>query len=888
MSFSRYAIEKKQVSLDMGVTWQDTTPIETRNGRLLGTYMTLLECEDKNCDLEEYRYELEEVEKPDTYCGIKIPYGYAETITFTSGTRICGVKTLGGNLGCQVTSDTSHALRYPIYQYDSEQGYTVDISKVQIEQPPGGNCSAWVEYNVVNLHGDALEGLTEPNCCNCCNETTCFKVNEYMPWVGEKIKRVFKKHYKRDHCSEEWYLDEEYVPIDMGFGERWVKVYEDMYKETWQHQIVTDVLSGNKFVWENEGEPFDYEYEVSIPQDVQVIEYLRADGIAANASVSTDNYGMKLMIDPINLGIPSGNFGCNSKQCWKWSGNDPYYIYPSKITIQPNTWKYVNFDKIASLFSSSGYTNVLDNTYVGGVIPLNEGKTYFPYKVPSSNGWEDEYLNSSEYGFVNREGNKIAVEYIFGQYTNTSGVRQNLYGNASKAISFPSDAVDIVFNDHVESIPFYGLRNNTTLTSVTFNSVTSIEDAAFNYCTNLQSVAFNHPNTFLDDDAFSYSGLRSVDLSNVSSLGYEVFEQCKSLTGITFGNSLTYVGDVMFRECTSLTSIVIPSNISEIRDGAFVGCNSITSVTFDEGGEYTVRQRAFNGCKIKILTIRSTTPPVVSGFKPTETFTFASNYLIFVPCESVDAYKNSIYWRDVSGRIYPIPNVYRWVNDGYVCIDGMEYLKEKKQGRSTKCSDSSWYDVGETRVSGGLIECGYEKIAYLYRDESHKGTIDDLGVSLKDDTKIVIKVRPTNYGGGMIVGEVNPPNENDDYSFFWSDNRMFYYYGYNKLQSPLNSLPIFRNYVFEVGNCYIKNLTTGKYIFEANAMSGVATAHTRTLGLFRGYAYGEIYYIKIYEGNTLVKDFVPAKLEDGSATLYDTLSKTYCTVSNGTFGAPTE
>lgn len=883
MSFSKYATEKKQLSLDMGVTWQDATPSETRNGRLLGTYRTLIECEDLNCDLEEYRYELEEVERPDTYCGVKIPYGYAETITFTSGIRVCGVKPIAGS-GCEVTMDSSHALRYPIYQYDSEQGYTVNVGTVHSQNL--GNCTAQIEYFVVDLHGDALEGLTEPNCCSCCNETTCFKVNKYMPWVGEKLKRVFKKHYKRDHCSEEWYLDEEYVPVDMGFGERWVKTYEDMYKETWQHQIATDVLHGDKFVWENEGEPFDYEYEVTVPQDVELIEYLIGDGIAANDSVSTDNYGMKLMIDPINLGIPRGNFGCNSQQCWKWSGNDPYYIYPSKITIQPNTWKYVNFDKIASLFSSSGYTNVLDNTYIGGVFPLNEGKTYFPYKVPSSNGWEDEYLNSSEYGFINREGNKIAVEYIFGQYTNTDGVRQNLYGNASKEISFPSDAVDIVFNDHVESLPLYAFRSNTTLTSVTFNSVSSIGQAAFEYCTNLQSVAFNHHNTFLNSEAFSHSGLRSVDLSNVSSLGEYVFYGCKSLTGITFGNSLTYLSSQMFRECTSLTSIVIPSNIKEIRDVAFVGCNSITSVTFDEGGAYQIYDSAFSGCNIKILTMRTTTPPVVYGFYPTKIITFASNYLIFVPCQSVDAYKNSLYWREVSSMIHPIPNEYRWVDDGYVCIGGMKYLQEKKQGRNASCADDAWYDVYETRVSGGLFECGYEEIAYLYRDDSHKGLISDLGVTLKDDTKIEIKLRPTSNGGGMIIGEVNPPNDDDDYRFFWYNTRIFYDYGSDRKYS---TLVLNNDYVLEVGNYYVKNLTTGSYILQGDAKSGVATAHTRTLGLFGENDHAWIYYIKVYEGDTLVKNFVPVKLEDGSAvTLYDTISKTNCTVSNGTFGAPTE
>ena len=230
---------------------------------------------------------------------------------------------------------------------------------------------------------------------------------------------------------------------------------------------------------------------------------------------------------------------------------------------------------------------------------------------------------------------------------------------------------------------------------------------------------------------------------------------------------------------------------------------------------------------------------------------------------------------------------YRWVNDGYVCIDGMKYLQEKKQGRSSECGDGVWYDVGETRVSGGLVECGYEEIAYIYRDSSHKGFIPDLGVTLKDDTKIEIRLRPTSNGGGMIIGEVNPPSDGDDYRFFWFRENIYYDYGSDRLNTRL---AINNDYVLEVGNYYVKNLTTGSYILQGDAKSGVATAHTRTLGLFgEENDYAWIYYIKVYEGDTLVKNFVPVKLEDGSAvTLYDTISKTNCSVSNGTFGAPTE
>lgn len=221
-----------------------------------------------------------------------------------------------------------------------------------------------------------------------------------------------------------------------------------------------------------------------------------------------------------------------------------------------------------------------------------------------------------------------------------------------------------------------------------------------------------------------------------------------------------------------------------------------------------------------------------------------------------------------------------------------KYVIEKKQvslDMGVTWQDSAPLETRNGRLLGTyktLVECenaGGEIDAYIYRDSSHKGFISDLGVTLKDNTKIEVKLRPTSNGGGMIIGEVNPPSDNDDYRFFWHGGDIFYDYGSDRMYTPL---AINNDYVLEVGNYYVKNMTTGNYILQGNAKSGVATAHTRTLGLFgdvnEDYAF--IYYIKIYEGDTLVKDFIPFKLEDGSGTLYDTISKTPCSVSNGTFG----
>ena len=884
MSFSRYSIEKKQLSLDMGVTWQDATPSETRNGRLLGTYRTLIECEDLNCDLEKWGIQLVDENVPSIICthanstsyDTYLPSGIAKSVTFVAGMRCC-VDTWGSS--DNIITDE--------YHNSSMTAKTATITT-------GWNPIR--EYNSYVLNGrEMISG-------SFCGEATCYNITEFMPWIDQNgtVKMAYKVHYVKEHCSDEWKIDEEYAPTLITFGERWVKVYEDIHKATWQHQIATDIVSdsgdlGWKLVWENEGEPVDYEYEVSIPQDVQLIEYLRADGVAASSSGWTDFYQMKVKIDPANLGTPSGYlaYRCGGSQgspdepycSWSWyKGETSYYVERScsvpMIEITPNEWKSINIDvaaraKYSGLFcqvyvrDSSPIVNgsILDKAYVGGLIQI-DGNMYFPYKIPSSNGWEDEYLNALEYGFIDREGNKVVLEYVYGKYTNTNGITKNLSINASNKLAVPSNAVDVVFADSVKSLPDGVCSGNTVITSVTMNRVILIRDYAFDGCTALKSI--NIP-------------------SSVTEIGDSAFRGCTNLTGITFGSGLTNIAVRTFSGCTSLTDVVIPSNISDIDIDAFSDCTSLTSLTLGEGVS-RINPGAFLGCNIKYLTIRTAKPPILykkDEDKVGSVFTFADDAVIFVPCEAVDTYKNSINWQSASSMIHPIPNEYRWVSDGYACIDGMKYLREKKQGRNAACAYDDWYDVGETRLSGGVIECGYEETAYIYRDDSHKGFISDLGVTLKDNTRIEIKLKPTSNGGGMIIGEVNPPSDNDDYRFFWYLNRLYYDYGSDRMNPRL---AINTDYVLEVGNYYVKNLTTGNYIIQGNAKSGVATAHTRTLGLFREENdYAWIYYIKVYEGDTLVKDFIPVKLEDGSAvTLYDKVSKTSCTVSNGTFGAPTE
>ena len=547
MSFSKYTLEKKQVSLDKGVTWQDATPSETRNGRLLGTYRTLVECEDVDCDLEKWGIQLVDEKIPSIVCthadatavgstlyDTYLPSGIAKSVTFVAGMKCC-VDTWGSS--DNIITDE--------YHNSSMTAKTATIT------------TGWNpihEYNSYVLDGrEMISG-------NFCGEATCYNITEFMPWIDRNgtVKMAYKVHYVKEHCSDEWKIDEEYTPQLITFGERWVKVYEDIHKTTWQHQIATDVVSdsgdlGWKLVWENEGEPFDYEYEVTIPQNVQPIEYLRADGVAANASGWTDFYQMKVKIDPTNLGTPSGYLAHrwggsqDGPHCtWSWWHNEgtPYYVEPRcttpMIEITPNEWKSISIDvaagaKYSGLFcqvyvrDSSPIVDgfILDKAYVGGLIQI-DGNMYFPYKIPSSNGFEDEYLNALEYGFIDREGNKVVLEYVYGKYTNTDGVTQSLKGNASTTLKVPSDAVDVVFADSVKSLPEGVCSDNTVLTSVTMNNVTSIGDSAFSGCTSLTSVDIPSSVTDIAHRVFACcSNLATVNMYSIHPphVGIDVFKQ---------------------------------------------------------------------------------------------------------------------------------------------------------------------------------------------------------------------------------------------------------------------------------------------------------------------------------------------------------------------------
>ena len=202
----------------------------------------------------------------------------------------------------------------------------------------------------------------------------------------------------------------------------------------------------------------------------------------------------------------------------------------------------------------------------------------------------------------------------------------------------------------VTSIEEYALSFCTSLVSVVIPcSVTSIGDGTFGNCTGLVSVDIPNSVTSIGDNAFcKCTSLAYADIPHsVTSMGRYAFWGCSSLASVVIPNSVTSIGEGTFSYCTGLVSVDIPYSVTSIGDCAFLGCDSLASVVIP-GSVTSIGDGAFTNCNnLKKLVCHATTPPVFADeLWGAVVGVNKDACTLYVPQESLDAYKSAAHWKD--------------------------------------------------------------------------------------------------------------------------------------------------------------------------------------------------------------------------------------------------
>ena len=171
---------------------------------------------------------------------------------------------------------------------------------------------------------------------------------------------------------------------------------------------------------------------------------------------------------------------------------------------------------------------------------------------------------------------------------------------------------------------------------------------ALSDCPHLCSIVVDEENPYLDSRNDCNAIVTSKDWGSPANT---LIAGCQTTT---IPNSVTEIGNYAFYRCDSLKHMTVPNGVTTISDGAFSECSSLSSIKLPESLTQLTQQWIFSECtSLKEVFFFAKTPPYIAygmfrGITPT----------IYVPKESLDAYKKALYWQDFD--IQAIPYKSKW------------------------------------------------------------------------------------------------------------------------------------------------------------------------------------------------------------------------------------
>ena len=196
-----------------------------------------------------------------------------------------------------------------------------------------------------------------------------------------------------------------------------------------------------------------------------------------------------------------------------------------------------------------------------------------------------------------------------------------------------------------------------------FTGITSLSNKAFWRCRKLWKITLPKHLTKLEEGTidgssyngfdgygtFSEAGITKIILPDaLKSIGNGAFANCDNLKSVKIPNGITSIGSYAFYHCYSLTGVTIGNGVTSIGSSAFFGCDILTSVTIPDS-VISIGISAFSSCDRLTSVYCKPTPPPTGGSNIFNNN--ATERMIYVPRNSLDAYKSAEYWSSYADNI---------------------------------------------------------------------------------------------------------------------------------------------------------------------------------------------------------------------------------------------
>ena len=322
--------------------------------------------------------------------------------------------------------------------------------------------------------------------------------------------------------------------------------------------------------------------------------------------------------------------------------------------------------------------------------------------VSLPNSLERIYYNAFQYSNISSISIPAGVKYIYDDAfygcenlstitVSNGNTKYDSRDNCNALIETATNTIlrgssSTVIPNSVTTIGRNAFRGTTLKSIVIPEGVTLIGDGAFCDCKSLETVSLPNSLERICSLAFCGSKISSIYIpAGVKDISERVFDGCENLSTITVSNgntkydsrdncnalietatntilqgssstvipnSVTAIGEYAFRG-SNIAEIIIPNSVTAIEAYSFQG-SKIAKIVIPESVK-KIGRMAFLDCNsLTTVVCKSKSVIDVSGLYP---FFPLPNAILYVPAESVEAYKVANVWREFS-NIQPLPYAY--------------------------------------------------------------------------------------------------------------------------------------------------------------------------------------------------------------------------------------